>query len=163
MMKKLIVFFLFVTITVTMFSQGLFKPVALFPTRVENNYKVSIGDLPITHKVVVRLDATIVVIEVTQNKVTKLWSPTPLSAIGPAIGIFNYIPTSTTDPTPKVNWGASIGLALGQTIYDPQLAEAKAVLAINIWQYFKFGGIYTFNSPTDIRHLGYFIGGGITF
>lgn len=170
-MKKLIVLILFASLTLAGFSQGLFKPVDLFATKAENKYielpypslYYKVGEIPITHKIVVRLDATIVVAEVNYNKVTKSWSPTPLSAIGPAIGFQSYIPTSATDPTPVNNYGASLGLALGKTVYDPQLAEAKIVLAINIWQYFKFGGTYTFNPPTDIAALGVWFGGGITF
>jgi hypothetical protein len=162
-MKKLIILVLLASLTFAGFSQGLLKPVALFPTKAENNYRVSLGEAPITHKIVVRLDATIVVAEVNYNKVTKAYLPTAFSAIGPAIGFQSYIPTSATDPTPINNYGASLGLALGKTIYNPNLAEAKAVLAINIWQYFKFGGTYTFNPPTDIAKLGFFFGGGITF
>jgi len=162
-MKKLIILVLLASLTFAGFSQGLLKTVPLFPTKAENDRLMLLGVTPITHKIVVRLDATIVVAEVNQNKVTKAWSPTPLSAIGPAIGFQSYIPTSATDPTPINNYGASLGLALGKTIYNPNLAEAKAVLAINIWQYFKFGGTYTFNPPTDIAKLGFFFGGGITF
>lgn len=170
-MKKLIVLLIFACFTFTGFSQGLFKPVAPFATKAENKYielpypslYYKVGEIPITHKIVVRLDATIVIAEVNYNKVDKIWSPTPFSAIGPAIGFQSYIPTSAIDPTPVNNYGASLGLALGKSVYDPQLAEAKAVLAINIWQYFKFGGTYTFNPPTDIAKLGFFFGGGITF
>jgi hypothetical protein len=162
-MKKLIIIFLLVSLTFVVSAQGLFKPVSLFPTKEENNYRVSLGDLPITHKFAVRFDASIVIAEINYNKITKAFVPTSFSAIGPAIGIQSYVPTSATDPTPLNNYGASFGLALGKTIYDPQFAEMKAVLAVNIWQYFKFGGTYTFNPPTDIAKLGFFIGGGITF
>jgi len=162
-MKKLIVILFIACFTLAGFSQGLFKTVPLFPTQKENAYKVLLGEEPITHKILVRLDATIVFAEVNQNKITKAWSPTPFSAIGPAIGFHSYVPKSVIDPTPVENYGASLGLALGKTIYNPQLAEAKVVLAINVWEYFKFGGTYTFNPPTDIAKLGFFFGGGITF
>jgi len=162
-MKKLITLILFASLTFALNAQGLLKTVPLFPTKTENDKLISLGVTPITHKIVVRLDATIVVAEVNYNKAAKVYLPTPFSAIGPAIGFQSYIPTSTTDGTPINNYGASLGLALGKTIYDPNLAEAKAVLAINIWQYFKFGGTYTFNPPTDIAKLGFFFGGGITF
>lgn len=162
-MKKLIVLFLFVSLAFAGKSQGLLKTVVPFPTQKENNRRVSLGEVPITHKIVFRLDATMAVKEVNINKVTKESIITDVSFIGPAVGFQSYVPTSATDGTPVNNYGASLGLALGRTVYQPNLAELKTVLAINIWQYFKFGGTYTLNPPTDIRHLGYFVGGGITF
>lgn len=162
-MKKLIIMFFLASVMLVMNAQGLFKPVASFPTVNGKTSFVKAGVASANNKIIVRLGATILIEEVTRNKVTKEWSATSFSAVGLAIGAHNYIPTSETDPTPKVNYGASLGFALGKTIYDPNLAEAKAVLAINIWEYFKFGGTYTFNPPTDIAKLGFFFGGGITF
>ena len=162
-MKKLITLILFASLTFALNAQGLLKTVPLFPTKVENEKRVSLGEVPITHKILFRLDATMAVKEVNINKVTKESIVTDVSFIGPAVGFQSYIPTSATDGTPVNNYGASLGIALGRTIYQPNLAEFKTVLAINIWQYFRFGGTYTLNPPTDIRHLGYFVGGGITF
>jgi hypothetical protein len=162
-MKKLIVMFFLASIVLVVNAQNLFKPVTLFPTQSEKVKLVKVGELVPTHKLLWRFDATMIIAEVNRNKVTKEWASTSFSAVGPAIGIQNYIPKSEIDPTPINNYGASIGLAIGKTIYDPQFAEAKIVLAVNIWQYFKFGSTYTFNPPTDIAKLGFFFGGGITF
>jgi hypothetical protein len=172
-MKKLTTILFLSTFALTasaQVKQGLFRPVNqdMFLTRtisVNKNNSFELKDTPVVNPTsfVFRFDATIVVEEVTINKVTKDLIVTPFSAVGPAIGIQHYVQKSSTDGTPVNNYGASIGLAIGKTVYEPNLAEAKVILALNIWQYFKFGGTYTFNPPTDIGHIGFFFGGGITF
>lgn len=137
----------------------IFRPVTAFP----DPNLLRAGETAVTHKWEWRIGATMAIAEVNQNKVTKEWSQTSFSAVGPAFGYHDYIPTSETDPTPKVRYGASLGVAIGKTIYDPQLAEAKFILAINLWEYLKAGFTYTLNPPTDIAKGGFFIGGGVTF
>jgi hypothetical protein len=172
-MKKRIVFMVLIAFCLTGFSQvkqGLFRTVNqdMFMKRTISDINTPNPKVTTTYTInpvswIVRLDATMAVKEINYNKVTGESKITEASFIGPAIGFQHFVPTSTTDGTPYNNYGASLGLALGKTIFQPNLAEAKAVLAFNLFQYFKFGGTYTFNPPTDIRHLGYFIGGGITF
>jgi hypothetical protein len=103
------------------------------------------------------------VVEVNRIKVTKEWSSSSFSAIGPAIGYQKFIPKSDLDPTPVNVYGVSLGVALGSTVYNPQLAEAKALLAVNLWEYFRFGITYSVNPVPDMAKVGVFFGGGITF
>jgi len=110
-----------------------------------------------------RFDATMAIAEVTRNLITKEWVTTGFSAVGPAIGVQKLIPRSITDPTPVNVFGASLGLALGKNILEPNVAELKTILALNIWEYLKLGGTFTANPPPDVGKLGFFVGGGITF
>ena len=158
-MKKLMIMFLFASIMLATYAQSPFKPVSLFP----DSKLLKAGEEAIGNKWAWRFDATILISEITRNTVTKEWASTSFSAIGPAIGLQNYVPKSDVDPTPVNVYGISLGVALGQTVYDPQLAQAKVVLAVNLWEYFKFGRTYTLNPPQDIAKLGLFFGGGITF
>ncbi|MBK5202094.1 MAG: hypothetical protein JJE45_00030 [Prolixibacteraceae bacterium] len=161
-MKKLIVLFLFVSLAFAGSAQ-IFKPVASFSTKAENNYKVSIGEIPITQKWEWRFDATQAFAEINRNTVTKELITTAVSFIGPAIGYQHFVQKSLLDPTPVNNYGISMGVALGETIYNPELAKLKFTLAGNLWQYFKVGGTFTPNPLPDMGKWGFFFGGGITF
>jgi len=170
-MKKLITLLLFVALTVTGFSQGLFKPVALFATKAENKYielpypslYYKVGEIPITQKWVWRFDATLAIVELNYNKDTKQFVSTAFSAVGPAIGYQHFVPTSATDPTPFNNYGVSAAFLLGENIYNPELAKIKLALVANVMQYFKFGLTYTPKPIVNLSPLGFFFGGGITF
>lgn len=162
-MKKLIVSLLFVIIPIIVFPQGLFRKVESFPTVKEKGDMISKGIIPASSKLVWRFDASIAIVELNYDKEAKKFLSNTFSAVGPAIGVQNYVPTSVTDPTPFNNWGLSAAFLLGQSIYEPDLAATKVALVANIMQYFKFGGTYTFNTPDNISHFGVFFGGGITF
>lgn len=158
-MKKLFVMFFLVSISLAMASQSPFKPVSSFPDKK----LLKLGETPVTHKWLWRFDATMVIAEVNRNIVTKEWIQTSFSAVGPSIGYQKFVPKSDIDPTPVNVYGIAAGVALGASIYDPQLAQAKVILAGNLWEYFKFGLTYSINPPTDIAKVGFFAGGGITF
>ena len=170
-MKKLIVLILLASFTLAGFSQGLFKQVAPFATKAENKYielpypslYYKVGEIPITQKLEWRFDATQAFADINRNTVTKELITTAVSFIGPAIGYQHFVPKSVLDPTPVNNYGISAGIALGETIYNPELTKLKFTLAANIWQYFKFGGTYTPNPLPDLSKFGFFFGGGITF
>ena len=162
-MKKLIVLFLLVSLTFAGKSQGLFKPVPLFTTQVENNHKVSLGEVPVTQKWVWRFDASIAIVELNYNKDTKQFISNSFSAVGPAIGYQHFVPTSAVDPTPFNNYGASFAFLLGENIYNPELAKIKLALVANIMQYFKLGVTYTPKPVVNLSPFGFFFGGGITF
>jgi hypothetical protein len=162
-MKKLIVLLFFASLTFAVSAQGLFKPVTLFPTQVENNRKLSVGEVPLTQKWVWRFDASIAIVELNYNKDSKQFVSNTFSAIGPAIGYQHFVPTSSTDPAPFNNYGFSAAVLLGKNIYDPNLASIKVAVVANIMQYFKFGLTYTPNPSQYISPFGGFFGGGITF
>lgn len=162
-MKRLILSLIFVAIVAMGFSQGLLHKVDPFPTIKEKGDMLSKGIIPATSKTVWRFDASIVIVELNYDKTAKKFLANSFSAVGPAIGIQNYVPTSVTDPTPFNNWGISGAFLLGPSIYNPDLAAAKVAIVANIMQYFKFGTTYTFNMPDNISHFGVFFGGGITF
>ena len=162
-MKKIIVLLLFVSIVFTVNSQGLFKPVSLFPSSAENAKLLKAGEAPITNKWAWRFDATQVFAEVNRNTLTKESFTTAFSAIGPAIGYQHFVPTSALDPTPLNNYGVSLGIAVGESIFNPELTKLKLTLAGNLWEYFKFGLTYTPKPLQDIHPIGYFFGGGVTF
>lgn len=170
-MKKLITLILFATISVAVFSQGLFKPVTSFSTKAENKYIESpypslyykIGEIPITQKWIWRFDATIAIVELNYNKDTKQFVSTAFSAVGPAIGYQHFVPTSADDPTPFNNYGVSAAFLLGENIYNPELAKIKLALVANIMQYFKFGVTYTPKPVVSLSPVGFFFGGGVTF
>lgn len=170
-MKKIIVILFLACVTLTGFSQGLFKPVALFSTKVESKYietpcpsfYYKVGEAPVTQKWVWRFDATIALVELNYNKDTKQFISTAFSAVGPAIGYQHFVPTSATDPTPFNNYGASFAFLLGENIYNPDLAKIKLALVANVMQYFKFGLTYTPKPVVNLNPLGFFFGGGVTF
>lgn len=162
-MKKLIVILILSCFTFTGFSQGLFKPVTLFSTQVENDRKVRLGEIPVTQKWVWRFDASIAIVELNYNKDTKQFISTAFSAVGPAIGYQHFVPTSAVDPTPFNNYGISAAFLLGENIYNPELAKIKLALVANVMQYFRFGVTYTPKPLFYLSPVGFFFGGGITF
>jgi len=170
-MKKILILVAMLTITLTSYSQESlrsfhpFRTVEPFPV-IDQGQGRSMVYSDVTEKPFKwawRFDATMAVQEVTRNTITKEWTTTTFSAIGPAIGVQKLIPRSKTDPTPVNVFGASLGLALGRNILEPNVAELKGILALSIWEYLKLGGTYTANPPPDIGKLGFFVGGGITF
>lgn len=162
-MKKLVILLFLISISLTGISQGLFRPVSLFPTKTENDHRVSLGDNAITQKWEWRFDASLSIVELNYNKATKQLASTAFSAVGPAIGYQHFVPTSATDPTPFNNYGFSFAVMLGESIYTPDVARLKLALVANVLQYLKFGVTYTPKPAADIFPVGFFFGGGITF
>jgi hypothetical protein len=162
-MKKLGIFLVFILLASGLQAQGVLRPVPRFPDSSEKRDMTEKGIIPATSKKVWRFDASIAIVELSYDKDTKKVLANSFSAVGPAFGLQNYVPTSATDPTPFNNWGVSGAFLLGKSIYEPDLAAAKVAIVVNIMQYFKFGTTYTFNTPTNVSHFGVFFGGGITF
>jgi hypothetical protein len=160
-MKKLIILLLLVGITLTGFSQGLFKPVTMTSGKVNNNNLSAI--VPVTQKWAWRIDASVALVEINYNKDTKQFVSNSFSAVGPAIGYQHYVVKAGEYPSPFNNYGFSAAALLGKSIYDPNLAEFKVALVVNIMEYFKLGVTYTPNPATYISPVGFFFGGGITF
>ena len=165
-MKKLSLIIIIALIGLSGFSQGLFHKVnsSIFTIQDKNytgqKYLLSNGTSILSNKIVWRIDATIAIDENVYHKDTKEWVSNPFGAIGPAIGIENYVPTSTTDPTPYNNWGVSAGIAAGVNILKPDFSSVKIVLQGNLLQFIKGGFTFTLNNK---NWFGYFIGTGITF
>jgi hypothetical protein len=154
-MRKLLVITFLLALAFHVSGQSIFKPV---PQMFQNTADKTI--LSPDHKLLWRIDATIVLYEIGKNPETGFMEGRTFSGVGPAIGIQNYIPTSAIDPTPYNNWGASLGVLVGPDLYNPDVAKMKVALIGNLFQYFRFGVDYTFNAKYKI---GYIIGGGITF
>ncbi len=155
-MKKFIASLIFVVLTITGFSQGLFSHVTSFPVNERKDIYGNVTRAVIaTYKWEWRLDGTIELFKQVYHKDTKQWIPEYFTGIGPAIGIQRFVPKSPTDPTPINTYGASLGVAGGKTF--------DVVLQINVWEVLKGGITYTTNVPSNISPWGYFIGTGITF
>jgi hypothetical protein len=154
-MKKLITSLIFITVSVIGFSQGVFKPVSLFPTVNESRIMLANGETPITSKWETRFDATFQFAEVNYNKVLKYFETNMVIGIGPAIGFQHYVPKSSIDPTPFNNYGFSGGTIFGE--------KFKFVLQANAMELFKAGVTITPNPMENLSIIGFFIGAGITF
>jgi hypothetical protein len=150
-MRKLIFLFIMFVIPVVGFSQGLFKPVAPFPTQYRS--VGAMGTEQISHKWEWRLDGTVQFSEINYNKATKLLETNAVLGVGPAIGYQHYISTVTGEAFN--NYGFSGALLVGERI--------KFALQMNVMQYFKFGIAITPNPAIDFSPVGVFFGGGITF
>jgi len=159
-MKKILLIGVIVLLSMAVNAQNFFKSVSPFPTVDEKISMVSRGIMPLERKVAWRFDAAVAFTEFVWNKEAKQFSSQMFSAIGPAIGVQWYRPTSETDPTPFNIYGVSAAVLLGKDIYQPDLAALKVALVANIYQYFKFGPTFT---PNAIDKWGVFIGGGVTF
>jgi hypothetical protein len=148
-MKKVLCFLILLLGFTFALQAQLFKPVPLFPTtkdRVVN---------PKAIQMQFRLDATLSLAEAVWHKDTKTFETKFAVGTGPAFGVQFYRPKSAIDPTPVNVFGASVGALLGD--------QFKTVLQLNVWQYFKFGGTFALNPPTNIGRFGVFFGSGITF
>lgn len=156
-MKKLIFLFVLVAITVTSFSQGVFRPVPanLFQSQ-DKAFNLKAGTT--THVVLWRFDATVVTNEFIfeGNQVTSK----TLSAVGPGFGAKWYVPKSDVDPTPYNVVGISGAVLLGTDIYQPNLAAVKIAVLVNAFQFFTAGVAYTPNATGKFSLL---LGGQITF
>lgn len=157
-MKKLIILFVFVLLTLGATAQGLFKPVPkdLF-TQPKYALKATTGG---THVWLWRFDATINLTELTWDKATKQFVSNSFSAVGPGIGYKHFVPVSSTDPTPFENYGFSAALLLGTNIYTPDFSKIKIALEADLFQYLKAGVTFTGNTKD---WFGIFFGSGITF
>jgi hypothetical protein len=155
-MKKSLMFSLLTLFSIGLMGQGLFKPVAPFPT-IKPKYVggAAMVENPKTLKMEFRLDATISLAEVVWHKDTKYFETISTLGAGPAIGMQWYRPKSELDPTPVNVFGVSAGALLGN--------QFKAIVQLNVWQYFRFGMTFTPNSQVNIGKLGLFFGSGITF
>ena len=162
-MKTKFLLFLFtgmILIGVSLNAQDIFKPMpkSLFAEQakakgVEGAYSAWAW----------RFDASVAIAELNYNKETKQLVSNALSAVGPAIGIQHYVPTSATDPTPFNNYGVSAALLFGTNIYEPDLAKFKVAVVANIMQYLKFGVTITPKPGENYSPIGLFFGGGVTF
>jgi len=144
----------------TVDAQNFFKSVESFPTINERYSMISRGITPLVRKMNWRFDAAISITEFTWSSSLKKFTPQMFSAVGPAIGVQWYRPTSFDDPTPFNVGGISAAVLLGKNVYEPDLAAVKIAVVANIYQYFKFGPTYT---PQAIDKWGMFFGGGVTF
>lgn len=159
-MKKLILIGVIALLTISVNAQNFFKSVPTFPTVQEKANMISKGITPLDRIVQWRFDATLAITELTWIKATKKFNAQEFSAIGPAVGLQWYRPTSDVDPTPFNIYGVSAAVLLGKNIYNPDLAALKVAVIANLYQYFKAGVTYT---PSQVDKFGIVIGGGITF
>jgi len=157
-MKKLFISLLFVTLTVTGFSQGLFRPVPadLFKAH-DKAFNLKAGTT--THVTLWKFDATVVAAEFVFEGKNQITSKT-LSAVGPGFGIQWYVPRSDVDPTPYNVAGISAAILLGTDIYAPDLAAVKIAVLANAFQFFTAGVAYTPNATSKFSLL---LGGQIKF
>ena len=151
-MKRLILIIIILFLAASVRSQGLFKPVGIFPTSkdVSGVERIKLTDF----KWAFRFDGTFQLNENLYNKETQNLESKMAAGVGFAIGFQHYVPTSAIDPTPKNNYGFSLGLL--------QQNQLKIVGQVNIWQYIKFGPTFTPNQPEPYGKWGFFIGTGIT-
>lgn len=156
-MKKLILILFVACMTIAVSAQGLFKPV---PKNLFTSEKaIKAGE---TNRALIwRFDATVSIAEMNYNKVTKQLMTSAFSAVGPAIGLQNYVPGA--DGLPYNNWGVSAAVLLGTSIYEPDLSSIKIALQANILQYLKFGITVSPKPATDLSAFGFYFGTGITF
>jgi len=154
-MKKLIIIFFLASLTITVFSQGIFKPVP------KDLFKVSDKSLLTGVNAVKlwRFDATVVTNEFIFEGGNQVTSKT-LSAVGPGFGLQWYVPRSATDPTPYNIVGISAAVLLGADIYQPDLASVKIALLANAFQFFTAGAAYT---PNASHKFSLLLGGQIKF
>lgn len=156
-MKKLIMLLFLVAITVTGFSQGVFRPIPANLFNVQDKaFNLKAGTT--THVVLWRFDATVVATEFIfeGNQVTSK----TLSAVGPGFGAKWYVPKSDVDPTPYNVFGISGAVLLGTDIYQPDLAAIKIAVLANAFQFFTAGVAYT---PSATSKFSLLLGGQITF
>lgn len=154
-MKRVLFLLVLTLFSVGLMGQGLFRPVPLFPMVKERGGTVYRVVNPKAIQMQFRLDATLSLAEAVWHKDTKTFETIFRVGTGPAYGIQFYRPKSEIDPTPVNVFGASVGALLGD--------QFKAVLQLNVWQYFKFGGTFTPNPALNVGKIGFFFGGGITF
>ena len=166
-MKKLSLIIIIVLIGLSGFSQGLLNKVTSDIFTIKDKSLLTNKVLALPNGTFVlpgvfkwRIDATLAFTENIYHKDTKEWLSTPFSAVGPAISLQHFVPTSVTDLTPYNNWGVGLGLAAGVNILQPDFSYVKVILEGNILQYLRGGFTATFNTK---NWFGYFIGTGITF
>jgi hypothetical protein len=149
-MKRLILLLIIAAFAVSVSSQGLFKPVPMFPTSKDASglERINLADF----KWAMRFDATIQLNENLYNKELNQLESQMAGGVGFAIGIQHYVPKPTGEPIN--NFGFSLGLL--------QQDRLKIIGQVNIWQYIKFGPTFTPNQPEPYGKWGFFIGTGIT-
>lgn len=157
-MKKLIVLLFLVAITITSFSQGVFRPVSANLFNMQDK-ALNLKAGTTTHVVLWRFNATIVATEFIFESSHQVTSKT-LSAVGPGFGAKWYVPKSDVDPTPYNVFGISGAILLGTDIYQPDLASMKIAVLANAFQFFTAGVAYTPNATSKLSLL---LGGQITF
>lgn len=140
-------------------TQGLFKPVPLFPTTqtVDRTTHLNVQAISTSQSWFWRFDGAIDLAEINYNTVLKTLVPSGVETIGvgPCIGYQHFVPTSATDPTPINNYGFAGGVLFGDRF--------KFILQANIWQYLKFGVTVTPHPAVNIFPVAAFVGTGITF
>jgi hypothetical protein len=166
-MKKLFVILLLATVTFAANAQGLFHKVtpAIFTVNQKalplgKTMLLANGTSILSGVTKWRIDATFAFSENIYHKDIKQWVSNPFGAIGPAISLQHYVPTSITDPTPYNNWGIGAGVAAGVNILQPSFSSVKFIVEGNILQFIKGGFTATLNTK---NWFGYFVGTGITF
>jgi hypothetical protein len=164
-MKKVILLLTLVILAGAIQAQSIWKPVPkdLFTkdATIYNEGGEVLLSLENASEWLWRFDGTVLIDELVWHKDTRQFVSVPLSAVGPAIGYKHY--SALPDGTPYNDFGVSAAVLLGTNIYDPSLASAKLVVMVTVFQYIKFGGVYTLNVPADVGHFGIAIGAGINF
>ena len=113
-MKKLLLLFAFVVLTITINAQSILRPVPkdLFKATVTTNYLLQTPQ--ITQLWLWRLSAAVTATELTYNKTTKRFDSNALSSVGPAIGYRHF--TQLADGTPYNDVGINLALLIGMDI-----------------------------------------------
>ena len=152
-MKKLLIIFLLLGLSIYSYSQSIWQPIDKNMFQSEKKYTTSLS--VISSVWLWRFSANITAEELTYNTITKKFASAPLSSIGPAIGYKHY--TELPDGTAYNDVGFSAILLFGTDINQINPAVVKVGLVVNAFQYINVG------IDTNFKTFGILLGASINF
>ena len=150
-MKKSILTLAFLLVGIISFSQpsfsGFFRPV---PKDLPNG-SLMMDDTAEEFAWLFRPTVGITALQLAYNKDTKKFDASPLSSIGPGIGLRHYV---MVDGKPYNNYGFNVIALLGYTFDEENDASIGLIGTFNFMEYINLGGGYNFTHSQFIIITG---------
>jgi len=150
-MRKVLFTLVFLLIGMAGFAQGpfsgFFKPV---PRDLPNG-SLMIDDTAEEFAWLFRPTVGITAVQLAYNKETKKFDASPLSSIGPGIGLRHYI---MVNGEPYNNYGFNVIALLGYTFDEENDASIGLIGTFNFMEYVNLGGGYNFTQKQFIIITG---------
>jgi hypothetical protein len=153
-MKKIAVILMFLGFALAVNAQSMWKPV---PKTLFTELKGTVQAAPVSSVWLWRFNATLVADELVWDKTTKQFDSSPLSGVGPGIGIRHYY--LAPDGTPASDWGVSFVALLGTDINNLSPADFKPVITVNAFNFLNVGVDYGVKAKT----FGILFGAQVSF